>query len=280
MPGVQLADLLSLTPHAVDTYVGSGHVYPWGGLYGGHIVAQALRAAGHSVTPGFEVHSMRAYFIRRGDHREPVRYEVDRIRNGRSFATRRVVARQSAGAILNLEASFQVHEDGADRTFVDWPTRLPTPDGLPPSSWGEGFDRRLVPADAVEGSSSSAEGRCLAWMRALVDPGDDPFVHACIVAYLSDDLPTDAVYRVHPVIAPRLAAGGESGAYSASLDHTLWFHRPLRADQWHLYDVSCVRLAGNRGLTIGTVFDARGQQVATMAQEVLIRDARPTRQAL
>lgn len=279
---MQLAELLSLTPHGVDTYVGDGHRYPWGGLYGGHIVAQALRAAGYSVDPGFAVHSVRAYFIRRGDQGEPVRYEVDRIRNGRSFATRRVVARQSGGAILNLEASFQTHEAGPDRRFVRPPAGLPAPESLPPSAWESGFDRRLVPADAVDRSDALGEGRCLAWMRALGDPGDDPVMHGCIVAYLSDDLPTDAVYRVHPAIAPRLGGppGTDLGAYSASLDHTVWFHRPVRADEWHLYEATCVTLVGNRGLTIGTVFDAQGHQVATVAQEVLIRDARAERQAL
>src|SRR6476469_10625719 len=105
--------MFELSPHGTDVYVGAGPQYPWGGLYGGQIVAQALRAATLSVDDGLEPHSIRAYFIRRGDHREPVRYEVDRIRNGRSFATRRVVARQAIGAILNLEASYQRDEPSA-----------------------------------------------------------------------------------------------------------------------------------------------------------------------
>jgi acyl-CoA thioesterase-2 len=93
--------MFSLESHGPDTYVGQGPRYPWGGLYGGQVVAQALRAATSTVDDPFEPHSIRAYFIRRGDHTEPVRYEVDRIRNGRTFATRRVVARQAVGAILN-----------------------------------------------------------------------------------------------------------------------------------------------------------------------------------
>src|SRR4249919_3679576 len=106
--------MFELSPHGTDTYVGAGPRYPWGGLYGGQIVAQALQAATATVDPQFAVHSLRAYFIRRGDHAEPVRYEVDRIRNGRTFCTRRVVARQSVGAILNLEASYQAPEDADD----------------------------------------------------------------------------------------------------------------------------------------------------------------------
>src|SRR6476620_8533900 len=110
---MNLHDILDLAPHGPDTFVGSGPRYPWGGLYGGQIVAQALRAAAATVHDGLPCHSLRAYFIRRGDHEEPIRYEVDRIRNGRSFATRRVVARQAIGAILNLEASYQHAEDSA-----------------------------------------------------------------------------------------------------------------------------------------------------------------------
>src|SRR6187402_2356349 len=105
--------MMTLEQHGPDTYVGTGPRYPWGGLYGGQIVAQALRAACASVEDDMVVHSLRAYFIRRGDHAEPVRYEVDRIRNGRSFSTRRVVARQAVGAILNLEASYQRAEASA-----------------------------------------------------------------------------------------------------------------------------------------------------------------------
>ena len=113
--------MFDLVQHGADTYVGTGPRYPWGGLYGGQIVAQALRAASATVDQSQVVHSLRAYFIRRGDHTEPVRYEVDRIRNGRSFATRRVVARQAVGAILNLEASYQTAEDSA----VVRPTAIP-----------------------------------------------------------------------------------------------------------------------------------------------------------
>jgi len=108
---VNLEQLFDLAPHGPDVFVGEGHEYPWGGLFGGHIVAQALRAAAYTVSNEQLPHSLRAYFIRRGDNTQPVRYEVDRIRDGKSFTTRRVVARQQDGAILNLEASFQVQEE-------------------------------------------------------------------------------------------------------------------------------------------------------------------------
>lgn len=118
--------MFDLEPHGPDTYVGTGPRYPWGGLYGGQIVAQALRAATETVDADFEPHSIRAYFIRRGDHAEPVRYEVDRIRNGRSFVTRRVVARQATGAILNAECSYQRPEPTTDYQTFDRP-EVPVP---------------------------------------------------------------------------------------------------------------------------------------------------------
>ena len=114
MSPMLLSEMLELSDHGPDVFVGAGPQYPWGGLYGGQIVTQALWAAGRTVDEEMAPHSIRAYFIRRGDHTEPIRFEVDRIRNGRSFSTRRVVARQAVGAILNLEASFQRPEPSAD----------------------------------------------------------------------------------------------------------------------------------------------------------------------
>ena len=125
---MELSRLFDLEAHGPDTFVGIGPQYPWGGLYGGQIVAQALRAAASTVDSDLEVHSLRSYFIRRGDHTEPIRFEVDRIRNGRSFSTRRVIARQAVGAILNLEASFQRPGDvdrSADRS--PWIPMFPSP---------------------------------------------------------------------------------------------------------------------------------------------------------
>jgi acyl-CoA thioesterase-2 len=128
---VTLAKLFELEPHGNDVLVGEGHPYPWGGLYGGHIVTQALIAAAHTVDSEYLPHSLRAYFIRRGDNAATVRYEVDRIRDGKSFVTRRVVARQSVGAILNLEASFQKPEISPAATTVSMPTDIPKPADIP-----------------------------------------------------------------------------------------------------------------------------------------------------
>jgi acyl-CoA thioesterase-2 len=221
---------------------------------------------------------LRAYFIRRGDHDEPVRYEVDRIRDGRSFVTRRVVARQAIGAILNLEASFQRAEVDVDITTVGLPKGLPSPDSIEPSSWSGAFDRRIVPDEAVAAlDGRTGSGRSIAWLRVTGDLGDDDLLHRCAFAYLSDDLPTDAVVRSHPEYEERKAehdANEQWSFFSASLDHTIWFHRPFRADRWHLHDFSCHGLVASRGLSIGHIFDADGAHVATVAQEVLLRDVR------
>jgi len=278
---MELADILTLSPHGPDTFVGTGPRYPWGGLYGGQIVAQALKAAAATVDEHLVVHSLRAYFIRRGDQDEPVRYEVDRIRNGRSFATRRVVARQAIGAILNLEASFQAAEDSADLDVVTMDRRLPGADEVQSTSWTTAFERSFVPEDILVPDTRLGAGRAAAWLRAarpIGDPDAEPtpgeqLEHFAALAYLSDDLPTDAVVRAHPV-----GAEPEEVRYrvlfTASLDHTIWFHRPMRADRWHLHDFTCHSFVGGRGLAIGHVFDAAGVHVATVAQEVLLRDNR------
>jgi acyl-CoA thioesterase-2 len=263
--------LFRLEPHGPDTYVGAGPRYPWGGLYGGHIVAQALRAAAATVEDAFVAHSLRAYFIRPGDHTEPVRYEVDRIRNGRSFCTRRVVARQAIGAILNLEASFQRGEGGDDVQPIAAPRALPRPEGLEQSSWTTAFERAWVPSAALDDTERNGSGRVAAWMRAADDLGDDQLLHQCALAYISDDLPTDAAIQAHPRYRERRELP-DTGLFCASLDHTIWFHRTARADEWHLYDVTCHAFVGTRGLSVGHVFAGDGTHVATIAQEVLIRD--------
>lgn len=257
--------MFDLEPHGPDTFVGTGPRYPWGGLYGGQIVAQALRAASLSVDDGFVPHSIRAYFIRPGDHDEPIRYEVDRIRNGRSFVTRRVVARQAIGAILNAECSMQRVEVSPELQTIAMP-RVDPPDIATNSSFSPHFDRRWVTADDT--SPRDGQGRVTAWMRVLDPVDDDPVLHQAWVAYISDDLPSDAARAARQLADP--ATPGER-VHGVSLDHTIWLHRPIRADRWHLHDVTCHHLFQGRALTIGHVFDEHGAHVATTAQEVLVR---------
>ena len=273
---LDLRAFFDLTSHGPDTFVGTGPRYPWGGLYGGHIVAQALRAAAYTVESDVEPHSLRAYFIRRGDHAEPVRYEVDRIRNGKSFATRRVVARQATGAILNLEASFHRHEDGPDSQSLAMPGGIPRPESLESSSWSNGFDRRWVGATETP-APAVGSGRVLAWMRVAADLSDNQLLQRCALAYLSDDLPTDTVVRIHPGRPDQTDSSTnatDQGFFAASLDHTMWFHRPVRADRWHLHDFACHSYQGGRGLSVGHIYAEDGTHVATVAQEVLVRRGR------
>jgi acyl-CoA thioesterase II len=255
---VHFADMMALEQHGPDTYVAQGPSYPWGGLYGGQIVAQALRAAAATVEPRFEPHSLHAYFIRLGDAGEPIRLEVERLRNGRSFVTRAVVARQSTGAILSMNASFQVAEDAPDVQAAPRPPAVAPPEGADPTSWSPIFDRC---ADTARGG-----GRASAWLRVTEPIGGDAVLQACALAYLSDDMPTEAVATLHPDVD----RWHEEGWRSASLDHAIWFHQRGRADDWQLYDFVADRYHGSRGVSIGRVFND-GVQVATVAQEVLLR---------
>jgi acyl-CoA thioesterase-2 len=173
------------------------------------------------------------------------------------------------GAILNLEASFQCAEDSADIQTVPFPDGLLSPTDVPATSWSDFFDRRFLPDGTLGEPPGTGRGRVAAWMKVNDDLGDDQLLHRCALAYLSDDLPTDAVIRAYPE-AKRYVDTGQ-WPFNASLDHTIWFHRPLRADRWHLHDMSCHNFVGGRGLAIGHVYSQEGVHVATLAQEALVR---------
>lgn len=260
MQPVDGGDVLTLEPVGDGAYVGRGPRYPWGGLYGGQIVAQALVAAAATTDPVLRPHSLRAYFIRAGDHDEPVRYQVDRLRDGRSFTTRRVVATQDVGVILNLEASF-TSPRGDDAVQTSRPPDLAGPDDLLPTSWSPWFDRR--DAGLVAGS-----GRADVWLRWAHPLGDGPSFHEAALAYLSDDVPADAIRSIAPGVD--LDTFEEDWAM-VSLDHTIWFHEPVHTGQWHLHAFRCDRFVAGRGLAHGHVFTAEGRHVATVAQEMLLR---------
>jgi len=153
-------------------------------------------------------------------------------------------------------------EEGAEVQTEDMP-RVPPPNELDSNSWSPLIERRLLREDI-------APGRVGAWMRLAEDIGDDPLLNACALAYLSDDLPTDAVVARHPNRPPR----GERRFWSASLDHAIWFRHPMRVNEWHLHDFTCRGLVGMRGLSVGNIFDRSGRHIATVSQEVLIRPIR------
>jgi acyl-CoA thioesterase II len=260
---VDLATMMDLEPYGDrddDAWVATGPRYPWGGLYGGQIVAQGLMAAAMTVDEEFLVHSLHASFIRSGSHTEKILFEVDRVRDGRSFCNRRIVARQAVGAILTMTASFQIEEDDVSVQTAVRPTVL-RPDELRSDRWTPLFDRCLAPAQIP--------GTVAGWLRVDEDLGDDPMLQAAALAYLSDDLPTDAVVSLHP---DRVAGDQfHETFFSASLDHAVWFHQPVRADEWHVQAFTCHGLMGSRGVSIGQVFGADGVHAATISQEVVLR---------
>jgi acyl-CoA thioesterase-2 len=255
-------ELMRLEPHGPDVFVGESWRYPWGRVYGGQVVAQALQAAAHTVDPTYLPHSLHGYFIRGGSSDEPIRFEVDRIRNGRSFTTRRVVARQSNGAILNLAASFHLDEGDLDIATHSLPDGVPGPDGLENESWTPLMQRRTVPPKLVD-------GRTAVWIRMNTPLPDDPVAHAVAVAYASDDVPYEAAASVHPDRPGH--DDNEELFMGASLDHALWFHRRGRADEWQLHILDADGYVGNRGLATGQIFDHDGTHVASVAQEILMR---------
>jgi acyl-CoA thioesterase-2 len=257
---LDLSHVFDLEPHGPDTYVGESPPYSWGRIYGGLVVAQALWAATQSVRPEHRIHSLHAYFILGGDLAEPVRYEVDRVRNGRSFTTRRVSARQSAGAILTLGCSFQVAEDSPETQPETIPSDIPQPEDIE-SHHDAGALRCDIetPVDPP---------RSLCWARFPTRLDDDPRLHACALAYLSD---------MNAMSAVRSSYGREKAEplMGASLDHAMWFHRSGPADDWVLLDMDGHGMIGSRGLTTGRVFDRSGTHLATVAQEGLLRAPKP-----
>lgn len=264
MEPADLARVFELEHHGPDVWLGESPTYEWGRIFGGLVIAQALWAATKTVDPLHAVHSLHSYFILGGDPAEPVRYEVDRIRNGRSFSTRRVLARQSGGAIFALSCSFQRHEDGVETQTADFPTGIPDPATVPWTKEGSGVDRYDIPLP--EGTPRST-----IWCRYPLALPDDPRAHACALAYLSDTNPMDAVASSHPNGMPTAEEWADT-YMSASLDHAMWFHRPAQADDWLLFDLDGHGIIRTRGLSTGHVFTADGQHVATIAQEGLIRD--------
>ncbi|KFU76116.1 acyl-CoA thioesterase-2 [Amycolatopsis lurida] len=245
-------------------------------VFGGQVAGQALVAAGRTVPEERKVHSLHAYFIRGGDPSVPIVYEVDRIRDGRSFTTRRVVGIQHGKAIFSLSASFQKDEGGIEHseTMPD----VPDPESLPTlQERAEGYfmghldrprpiDLRYVNDPPwVTRKSGDRPARNQVWMRADGKLPDQQLLHVCVLTYASDMTLLDSVLARHGVYWDLDKVLG------ASLDHALWFHRPFRADEWFLYDSASPTASGARGLATGRFFAADGTHIATVVQEGLLR---------
>lgn len=248
-------------------------------VFGGQVAAQALVAAMRTVPDDRPVHSLHSYFLRPGDVAAPIVYFVDRIRDGRTFTTRRVVAIQHGEAIFNMAASFQQPEPGLDHR-VEMPP-VPEPDQSMPTRerWrlmfgdeaADRMSRYRRPVD-IRGCdppdwrpAPGNEPRSNVWVRAFDDLPDDPNIHAAVLTYASDYTLTDCVMRPHGV------HWMQPGVMTASLDHAMWFHEAMRVDRWWLYSQDSPAAGGARGLARGSIYTADGRLVCSVAQEILLR---------
>jgi acyl-CoA thioesterase-2 len=251
-------------------------------VFGGQAIAQALVAAQRTVPADRPAHSLHGYFVLAGDPRTPIDYTVERVRDGKSFTTRRCTAKQHGRTIFSLEASFQIVEQGFEHSFA--PPLVPEPESLDTTSAlaarlksflpqgalermdkNSPLDIRFVDPEAMLGGATPGATRQNIWFR-IVDPmPDDDAVHKAVLAYLSD----------MTLLNTALAAHGlsifDSTLQVASLDHALWFHRRFRADEWLLYAQDSPNASGGRALTRGQLFTREGRLIASVAQEGLVR---------
>lgn len=255
-------------------------------VFGGQVTAQSIMAASRTVDAERIPHSLHAYFLRPGDPTKPIIFYVDRIRDGGSFTTRRVVARQNGEAIFNTSISFKIPEEGLDHQAT-MPTGLPDPESLESDEvfWSRmaakypgrvpGRENMYYAIDArptsrpdfLDPQPEEAE-RCI-WMRTNGGLSDDPNLHRCMVAYMSD------LFLMGAALLPHGETFWSGKMQAASLDHALWWHAPARADQWLLYVIDSPRSAGGTGLNRGSLFSQDGVLVASTIQEGLIRLKKP-----
>ncbi|MEV6898292.1 acyl-CoA thioesterase II [Amycolatopsis sp. NPDC051372] len=272
----RLVDLLDLEKVEEDFYRGVSPAHSPVRVFGGQVAGQALVAAGRTVPEDRRVHSLHAYFIRGGDPSVPILYEVDRIRDGRSFTTRRVTAIQHGKAIFALSASFQKDEQGLEHgePMPD----VPAPETLPTfqertAGFGLRFTERPRPIDVryvgeppwITRATGERPASNRVWMRADGALPADQLLHVCVLTYASDMTLLDSILARHGVY------WDVDKVLGASLDHALWFHRPFRADEWFLYDSTSPSASGARGLATGRFFAQDGTHIATVVQEGLLR---------
>ena len=282
-----LVTLLDLEAIEVDVFRGRSPAESRQRVFGGQVAGQAMVAAGRTVPPERPVHSLHAYFVRPGDPRVPILYTVERVRDGRSFSTRRVVAVQHGRPIFAMSASFQAAERGLEHADAMPP--VPEPEALPTledslrqsapeldlSQLGpRRVELRYVQESPIErrrrnlaAADQQRPARSQVWMRTAGRLPDDPLVHTCAMIYASDMTLLDSVLLAHG------RAWDEPGLQVASLDHAMWFHGPLRADEWLLYDQQAPWAGGGRGLAHGRIFTRDGRLVGTVIQEGLVRAA-------
>ncbi len=281
-----LLTVLDLEQLEVNLFRGRSPQVGWQRVFGGQVIGQALVAATRTVE-GRPPHSMHAYFLLAGDPKVPIVYEVDRIRDGKSFTTRRVMAIQHGQPIFSMSVSFHADEQGLDHQ-VKFPD-VPKPGALPddteikekilpqlPEAVRRYYEReRPIELRPVEfgryTGKTSEDGKFNVWIRTTGPLPDDPAIHRCVLAYASD------LTLLDTALLPHQRSVFDRDIMAASLDHALWFHRPFRADEWLLYAQDSPNLHGARGFARGLIFAADGTLVASVAQEGLLRVRRSER---
>jgi acyl-CoA thioesterase-2 len=285
----ELLSILDLERLEHNLYRGRSPQTGWQRVFGGQVIGQALVAAQRTVDPGRHVHSLHCYFMLPGDPAVPIIYEVDRIRDGGSFTTRRVSAIQHGHAIFTLAASFHVEEPGAEHQ-MPMPAAVPQPETLKtqqeliaeiktdiPDSirrfWAKDRPLEVKPVNVEHYTTTDRlEPRQFVWMRLTGEAPDERALQSAILAYLSDMTLLDTANFAHG------RTGFDPQVQMASLDHAMWFHRPHKLDDWLLYAQDSPNMIGSRGLSRGFLYGRDGRLVASVAQEGLIRlRTRPTR---
>ncbi|MDF3340243.1 thioesterase family protein [Mycolicibacterium septicum] len=255
-----IAQLLQFDRHGDDFCIREPRRGAVERLFGGLIAAQSLAAAGATVDDGKLPQSLHAYFVRGGRYDADVEFHVDRIRDGRAFATRHVTASQGGAVILEMIASFHHPEPGLDwspeaPTALEFAAAVPKADVL---DFGDKFELRTTHDDASEFAIPPF------WVRASTPIEDDPLIRACTLAFMSDLGP------VPSALPPDVKLRSDLG-FAASLDHSIWFHRPFHPDRWHRYEIQPANHNDSRGLAIGSLYDADGTLIASVTQEALWR---------
>ena len=276
-----LLAVLALEERKPDVFVGQTPSTQRQRIFGGQVAGQALMAAGRTVDLARPVHSLHAYFLRPGDPTEEIRYAVERLRDGRSFTTRRVVAWQDRKgeevAIFSLTADFHAGEKAVAEHSQPMPD-VPAPDTLPGTAeivarhgdraaWmdamGRAVQQRFLEDPFAAPPKSPPDTKSYTWLRVAGELPDEPAVHAAALTFVSDLTLLSAGFA-------RLG-GGWPDFVGASLDHAVWFHQPVRADDWFLYETDSPAASAGRALCFGQIWSADGTHVATVAQEGLIR---------
>jgi acyl-CoA thioesterase II len=279
-----LLSILDLETLEVNLFRGRSPQVGWQRVFGGQVIGQALVAATRTVE-GRPPHSLHAYFLLAGDPKVPIIYEVDRIRDGKSFTTRRVIGIQHGRAIFSMSVSFHADESGLDHQAAM--PDVPTPKSLPtdaemkekilpqlPEAVRRYYEReRPIELRPVEFGryigKKIEDGRFNVWFKSTARLPDDPAIHRCVLAYASDFTLLDTALLQHQ------RSVFDRDIQGASLDHALWFHRPFRADEWLLYSQDSPNMHGARGFARGLIFTTDGTLLASVAQEGLLRQRRP-----